>query len=396
MSRRDSEPGLSAALRGRRSQILAGMVLGGLALGLALWGVPLADVGAALAEADLLWLGPPAVIFLVQQLLRAWRQALIVQARHPAHTLRSSLSVLCISFLFINTLPARLGEVVRPLLLLERDGVSMGAGFAAVFLERAIDLCAMLAMIALVAWLVPVPSHTLVVQGTEVDWVHLGRVAAGTAMPLLLGSLAAVVLGGRPLLRRLRAAEGHLPSPLARVAGLILGFGEAFVDGLDAVRQPGRLVGILGLTVATWTLTGLMYPALARAFGIESSIGFGEGVGVLSITMLGMAVPAAPGFAGTYEAFVRGGLALFGVSGVSGGVNLDATAVAFALTMHWWIFAVQASTAVFFLAVDRIDVRRLLGALSQTPGAPAPAQPASGSESESKASAEAEAEAEGR
>ena len=117
-----------------------------------------------------------------------------------------------------------------------------------------------------------------------------------------------------------------------------------------------------------------MYPALARAFGIEQAIGFGEGVGVLSITMLGMAVPAAPGFAGTYEAFVRGGLALFGVAGNDGSVNLDAIAVAYALTMHWWIFVVQASTAVFFLMVDRIDVRRLLGAVSSTLGSATRAQ----------------------
>ncbi|MEC7946122.1 MAG: hypothetical protein VX265_01060, partial [Myxococcota bacterium] len=126
------------------------------------------------------------------------------------------------------------------------------------------------------------------------------------------------------------------------------------------------LAAITALTGLTWALTGLMYPALARAFGIGGLIGFGEGVGVLSITMLGMAVPAAPGFAGTYEAFVRGALALFGVSGIAGTANLDAVAVAFALTMHWWIFLVQASTAVFFLAVDRIDVRRLLGALGRT------------------------------
>lgn len=369
------DAGLGAALRSRSKQILLGLVMGGLALGLALWGVPLAEVGEALAQAELVWLLPPALIFLVQQALRAWRQALIVQARHPEHTFRTSLSVLCISFLFINTLPARLGEVVRPLLLLERDGIPMGTGFAAVFLERAIDLCAMLVMIALVAWLVPVPSHTLVVQGTEIDWVRLGRVAAGTAMPVLLGGLVVVVLGGRPLLRRLRGIEARLPASLARISGLVLGFGESFVDGLDAVRQPGRLAGILGLTTATWALTGLMYPALARAFGIEGFIGFGEGVGVLSITMLGMAVPAAPGFAGTYEAFVRGGLALFGVAGADGAVNLDATAVAFALTMHWWIFVVQASTAVFFLAVDRIDVRRLMGAVSRTLSAPAAAQP---------------------
>ena len=374
MTHPPEESGFAQVLRGRSRQIALGLALGSVALVLALWGVPLGSVAEALSSADLAWLVPPALMFLLQQLRRAWRQALIVQARHPEHTLRTSLSVLCISFLFINTLPARLGEVVRPLLLLERDGVPMGTGFAAVFLERAIDLCAMLVMIALVAWLVPVPSHTLVVQGTEIDWVHLGRVAAGTAVPVLLGGLLAVVLGGRPLLRRLRGVEQRLPPPLSRIAMLVLGFGESFVDGLDAVRQPGRLAGILGLTTTTWALTGLMYPALARAFGIEQAIGFGEGVGVLSITMLGMAVPAAPGFAGTYEAFVRGGLALFGVAGNDGSVNLDAIAVAYALTMHWWIFVVQASTAVFFLMVDRIDVRRLLGAVSSTLGSATRAQ----------------------
>ena len=373
MSGQDS---LGAVLRARSKPIVLGLALGGLALGLALWGVPLTAVGGALADAQLAWLIPPALIFLVQQAIRAWRQALILQARHPGHTFRTSLSVLCISFLFINTLPARLGEVVRPLLLLERDEIPMGAGFAAVFLERAIDLCAMLVMIAGVAWLVPVPSHTLVVQGTEIDWVRLGRVAAGTAMPLLLGGLLGVVVGGRPLLRRLRRLESRLPPAISRFSGLVLGFGEAFVDGLDAVRQPGRLAGILGLTVATWGLTGLMYPALARAFGIGGWIGFGEGVGVLSITMLGMAVPAAPGFAGTYEAFVRGGLALFGVAGEQGVLNLDATAVAFALTMHWWIFVVQAATAVFFLAVDRVDVRGLMASLGRTLSPGPEAQPA--------------------
>ncbi len=365
-------PGLGALLRSRARTIVIGLLFGVGALTLALWGVPLADVGEALASADLLWLGPPALIFLVQQALRAWRQALILQARHPQHTLRTSLSVLCVSFLFINTLPARLGEVVRPLLLLEKDGIPTGVGFAAVFLERAVDLCAMLVMIALVAWLVPVPSRVLVVQGTEIDWVALGRVATGTAMPVLLGGLAVMVLGGRPLLRRLRGLSERGGPTVQRLAGIGLGFGESFVDGLQAVREPRRLLGILGLTTATWALTGLMYPALARAFGIEGFLGFGEGIGVLGITMLGMAVPAAPGFAGTYEAFVRAGLALFGVAGDAavgpGRPSLDATAVAFALTMHWWTFLVQASTAVFFLAVDRVDVRRLMAGLGRELG----------------------------
>ena len=47
-----------------------------------------------------------------------------------------------------------------------------------------------------------------------------------------------------------------------------------------------------------------------------------------SYTMLGTALPGAPGFAGTYEAFFRGALALYGVSGP----GYDASAVAFAFS----------------------------------------------------------------
>ncbi len=361
--------GLAAAARRRWRPITLGLLLGGAFLALALWGVPLREVAAAMAQAQLIWLVVPAALFLVQQTLRAWRQALILQGSHPAHRFRTSLSVLCISFMLINLLPARLGEVTRPLLLLEKEEIPMGAGFAMVVVERILDLASMFVMIALVAWLVPVPSHILTVQGVQIDWVGLGRVAAGTAGPALLLALLAVLFLGEPLLRR---GEARLPGlgPLGRrIAVPLLRFGHSFVVAMAAVRAPRRMLPILGITVLTWTVSGLMYPALAQAFGIGAFIGFGEGVGVLSITMLGMAVPAAPGFAGTYEAFVRGALALFGVAGASplqpGGPSADAVAVAFALTMHWWINLVQACTGLFFVAVDRVDLARLLRALGQ-------------------------------
>ena len=355
---------LSAVLRRRWRPVTLGLALGAALMTLALWGVPLDQVGEALVSADPAWLAVPAALFLVQQTLRAWRQYLLLRAAHPEHRFRTSLSVLCISFLLINTLPARLGELSRPLLLLEREGIPTGSGFAMVFVERVLDLTSMLVMIALVAWLVDVPSHTLVVQGVEVDWVRLGRVAAGTAGPLLFLGLVGVLVAGRPLVTAARARLGGAPELVQRLGRPVLGFAEGFVGGIDAIRAPRRLAPVLALTALTWTLTGWMYPAMAAAFGLHGWLDFGQGIGVLSITMLGMAVPAAPGFAGTYEAFVRGALALFGVAGAepatAGGPSLDAIAVAFALTMHWWIYLVQACTAVFFMAVDRVDVGRLM------------------------------------
>ena len=292
----------------------------------------------------------PAALFLVQQTLRAWRQYLLLRAAHPEHRFRTSLSVLCISFLLINTLPARLGELSRPLLLLEREGIPTGSGFAMVFVERVLDLTSMLVMIALVAWLVDVPSHTLVVQGVEVDWVRLGRVAAGTAGPLLLLGLVGVLVAGRPLVTGSRPRRGRARAgPAARTSRPRVRRGSS---GHRRHPRPAAPRPVLALTALTWTLTGWMYPAMAAAFGLHGWLGSARASGCCPSPW---GWPSPPPGRGP-EAFVRGAGPLWRRGGGARGRGraLLGIAVAFALTMHWWIYLVQACTAVFFMAVDRV------------------------------------------
>jgi len=212
------------------------------------------------------------------------------------------------------------------------------------------------------------------VGGTEVDVVAWGRTAAATAIPLVIaGTLAVVWLGPRLLqaLAPLASREGWL----GRVAGTMLAASEGFVDALAVFRQPGRLALVAGLTVATWSLTIAMYPLMGQALGLGDRVDYAGGLVILAVSMIGMILPAAPGFAGTYEAAVRVGLALIGVAGVTAlpgtETSLDAVAVAYALCFHWWVYAVQAATAVGFLAVDRISVRGLMERLTAILLAPA-------------------------
>ena len=343
-------------LRDRAAQVLLGLTLGGLALLLALWGVPLSAAAAAIAEADLAWLLVVAAVFLTQQTLRAWRQMIILRCVHPAHTFRTSLSVLCVSFFLINTLPARIGELSRPLLLLERDGTPLSAGFAMVVLERALDLLATFIMLALVAWLVDTPGRTLLIGETAVDWVALGQQTAAVVLPLAVLGLAGLFFAGRRALIVLnRLATVWL---LGRLIQPLLGFAEGFVTALEAARS--KAPAIVAITAVTWALSGLMYPPLAAAFGVSEFIGYGEGIGVLCITMLAMIIPSAPGFAGTYEAAFRATVGLYGVEGGA----LDAVAVAMALTFHWWQYGVQSLTAITFLVLDRIKLTVLLERLA--------------------------------
>ncbi len=343
-----------------KKQVVVGLVFGVLFLALALWGVPLHELGDAFARLELWVLAPLAALFMIQQLLRAWRQLVLVQAVKPEADFWTQFGILCMSFFCINTFPARLGELVRPTLLLEKADVPLGAGFGVVFVERVMDLASALVMVLAVAWFVEVPPVPLAIFDTRIELVDLGRTVASGLLPPLLGLLIALTLFRRQALALLgwgvRLAERLLPFELVRRLGRLgLGFAEHFVDGLEAIRHPGRLAAIVALTAATWGMTGTLYVVLAHGLGLEQTIGYGEGIAVLAITMLGIAIPAPPGMAGVYEAFVRAALALFGVVGG----ELDGIALAYALVIHWWIYLVQSASAAWFFARDGVDPRKI-------------------------------------
>ena len=80
-------------------------------------------------------------------------------------------------------------------------------------------------------------------------------------------------------------------------------------------------------------------------------------------TMIGMAPPGAPGFAGSYEAAFVVGLQVFG----NANANLN---FAMAFGFHWWIYAVQSSTGIYYLTKNKYKLRELLKLVVQRSSAP--------------------------
>lgn len=337
-----------------------GLVVGALFLGLALWGVPIADLRDALARVHGAWLLVAAATVVVQYLVRALRQQVLLRPLAPGLGFRDHLAIVTIGFFCVNVFPARLGEAVRPLLFSERAAVPLGAGFALVLVERLLDLVALLVcLLGALAW-VELPELTIEIAGRRLPVADLARTAASAVLaPALVGLLALALFGPAALRageRAARALETHARAPLAsRLLRGLLRFGVAFVEGVQGLRSPTRLAAVVALTALLFLSTGLMMSAFAHAFDLQERIGFAPGLVVLSVTMLGIALPAPPGFAGVFEASVRAGLALFGVRGE----EQAGTALAFALVMHWWSFLLLAGGAAFFLWRDQVGLGRL-------------------------------------
>jgi uncharacterized protein (TIRG00374 family) len=342
-----------------RSLVL-GLAVGAVFLALALWGVPLGELRVAFAQMKWIYLLYLVLVFALQYAIRAWRQLVLVRTLAPATSFRTQASILMIGFFCVNAFPARLGEAVRPYLWFERDGVPLGAGFGIVFLERILDLVALFAVLLAVIALVHVPDRRLELAGRSLSLVELGRgTAIAVLVPALMVLIGLAVLGPTALRIGARigaALEARVRAPVVhRLVRFGLRFTESFVEGVRVLRSPARLAGVALLTAALFLSMGLMMWLLARAFELEDLLGFGAGMGVLTITMLGIALPAPPGFAGVFEAAARGGLALFGVQGEA----LAGRALAYALVFHWWQFLLLAASGGYFLWRDRIGLGRL-------------------------------------
>ena len=340
----------------KRSLIIGGVV-GVVFMALAFWGVPLEQFADAMSAIDARYLVPVAALFFVQELLRALRQLIMLRSLAPTMTFRSSLSIFFLSFFCIHLFPARLGEFVRPWLLLKREGIPLGSGLGVVVAERAVDLVATLMMLWAVLVFADMPP-ALTVGGTEISLVDAGRALGLATVPAaLLGCFGLAFFHGPmlALLRRIVGVFTRLAPRLERPGELLLGFAAAFASGFATFRQPRRLAAVIGLTATTWGSTAFIYLFMAEAFGIGDYVGYPEAAGVMVITMLGGLLPAPPGMAGVQEAFGRGALALFGVKGV----GLDGPALAYAVTVHWFQMLLQSLAAAYFFWADGESLRGL-------------------------------------
>lgn len=288
---------------------------------------------AALRSYRTIWLIPLTGLLILTFLGRVWRFRALLDAPVPVSALTS---VMAVSLLAIPVLPLRMGELIRPWLLVDRYEVPVGAALAAVLLERALDLVALGAMLAATALVVDT-SQTLHFGG--VDLVTAGQRAIGAAA---LGGVAVVgivaVLGDRAV-QGAAGIAGRISEPLAQ---RVRGVGGPFVAGVGRLSsEPGRLAQAVVSTLVVWGLTLLTVAvAMAGMPGLQPAVDV-----VLanwSATMVGVVLIPTPGYLGAFEVASVGSLTVLGVP--------EGAAAGFALGLHALILGFAVATGVCALA----------------------------------------------
>lgn len=262
------------------ARAVLGLAISAVAVALVLRQVDVVAAAEVLRGAVPLFVIAVVGCILLDVLLRAvrWRGLLAPVAALALPTVGASLLV---GYLANNVLPARLGELVRSHHLGDRTGVSRASVLGTVVVERVVDT----------GVLVTIASGAIVVLA--VRGIVAGAVLVGAAVTgLLVAALALALVADRlPGADRVVAAVSRWPA--------VAGAASRLRGGLAVAGRPRTMLPAIGWSVAAWAATIVAFAAAGQAIGVELT--WGQAALLASGTTLVTAIPAGPGYIGTFE-----------------------------------------------------------------------------------------------
>jgi uncharacterized membrane protein YbhN (UPF0104 family) len=343
-------------------QFWVGVLISVIFLYYALRGLGLQDLGNALAKANYIWLLPGVAVYFMGVWVRAWRWHYLLRPVKKIPT-RTMFPIVTIGYMGNNIFPARMGEVLRAVVLKKHENVPISASLATIIVERVFDGVVMLCFVFLN---LPELAHLTATSGFVGDIRTLALVGSG----VFIGALAVFLLAAmfplqaeriivylvrrvlpsafrppdfRGFIKRIwvdlkrillpgsgtKIQEVPDPEPASKreainLQEIVLGLVGRFLGGLEALRSPRDSLMIFLTSVVIWLFETGKYWFVMHAFPFEVS--FFALMLMNGIVNLATTIPSAPGYVGTFDA---PGIAVLEAYGVA-----KATAAAYTLVLH--------------------------------------------------------------
>ena len=282
-----------------RVRWLLGLLVSAAALVAALWGIDWGQTLGALQRADFAFLALCVATLLIQLVLRTLRWQVLLG---EGVGLGRCWSVLNIGYLVNTVLPLRIGEVARAYLISRGRKFGGAHALSSVALERVFDVLSVVLLFGLALPYVH-PSDEVLFGGRMTALLGVGGLLAMFVAALWPGL---VQRAGDVMIARV--FRGSAARWSQRLAGALA--------GLSSLRDPRRLIQVIGWTAAVWIMAVASIYLGARAF--LPVLPISSAVFVLAALGLGVAVPSSPGQIGVYEGTARYAFMVAGVDATQG------------------------------------------------------------------------------
>jgi uncharacterized protein (TIRG00374 family) len=257
---------------------------------------------------------------------------------------RTAFRTTIIGFAALSLLPLRVGDLLRPYLLAQREGLSPTATFATVVMERVMDLLAVLVLLSVYVWgfadssrMPPEASGALAVVRGTVVLVGGATVVAAFALMWVLATHPERI--GSLVFSAARVLPPRTAQRLGEIASVLSG-------GFAASRSPRALAMATFWSFPVWLAVAAEAWMVTRAFGLD--LPFVGSFLLQGWLVLGVAVPTPGGLGSYHEAYRYCMTTFFGAP--------NTPAVAAAIVLHAISFFPVSLVGIIYMAQDGLSV----------------------------------------
>jgi hypothetical protein len=297
------------------------------------------SLGVAFGEAKYIYIFPTIIIMLAGFYFRSLRWKVLISPVKQV-SLLNLFSANMIGFMANNVLPARLGEVIRPVMIARKEKIKISTSFATVVMERIFDILGIIIIASLLFYFLPSePSqnrHIGADSYIEASTVEHGSQAKAdshsnnqkketdsqavihqlkrwSAIMAFFGICAITSLfllslypkkAGAVFEKLLFIFPHHLRDKLVNLL-------HSFISGLQVFDHKTKLIWIGALSLIIWLLNAASIYVLCYSFDIGLS--FAGACFVTVCIALAVALPQAPGFIGVFHIATQKSLDVFGI-----------------------------------------------------------------------------------
>lgn len=301
-----------------------GAIISVIALYFAFRNVPFAELMSYLRAINYIWIIPSVVFVFLSFICRAFRWQIILQSSHRIRYWHA-FHPMMIGFMLNCILPARLGELARPAVLLKKDDVPYTTGLATVATERVFDLLILIILFTFVFMHVRIDPNLEIPFGAyKLNKDTLEAVGSGMIKIFLILIVGIIIISidftQKIIIRTImffaslfsflgpageQKIAKYIVSPLIHII-------ENIAAGFVLVKDFKRMFLCLVISGIIWFINAASYYVMALGCPGLGLSAF-EITAVMLIICFFIALPSVPGFWGLWEAGGVFALSLFSI-----------------------------------------------------------------------------------
>lgn len=290
----------------------------------------------ALKNANYFFIPLGIALSLITNIVRSHRWKYVISPVKKI-SLQSLFSGVAIGYMANNLLPARLGEFIRAYMMGKKEGISKSSTLATIVVERIFDGFSLLFFLIVLSFISDLPA-----------WTRQAGLLAAVFFVLLSLFLLFVVVKRETGIIFIQKFIGMFSSRLASRSGKLF---DGFITGLGVVKHKKNLFLIFSYSLLVWLIEASTYYVVSFSFNINLPVY----VFIITVVIvnLGILIPSAPGYIGSFEFFTISSLAIFSIE--------NSLAFSYAIVLHAVLFLPITMVGLFFFWKENVNLAEAAG-----------------------------------